>query len=136
MTPEISDPVIACTLGAGDFKARVAWIADLNATALREHQRDDLVLSLVYAPEARDQVRQLVAQEQACCAFLAFELREDADASRLTITAPEAAREAAEMVLEPFISGKPVASAGWGCCAHPVESSLSVEPGRESSVCR
>lgn len=30
---------IACTLGAGDFKARVAWIATLNDTALRAERR-------------------------------------------------------------------------------------------------
>ncbi len=29
---------IACTLSAGDYKARLGWIADLNARALVSHR--------------------------------------------------------------------------------------------------
>jgi hypothetical protein len=65
-----SDFPIACTLDVGDFRARLAQIAALNRDALHEHRR--------------------------CCAFLAFDLREESDELRLTITAPEEARGAAE----------------------------------------
>lgn len=116
MTLQTLDPPIACTLGAGDFEARVAWIAELNAASLLSHRRDALTLELTYRPQARDQVRQMVAQEQACCVFLDFELREADDAIRLTITAPEGAREAADTVFEPFQAKSPAAAAGCGCC--------------------
>lgn len=117
MTLQTQDSPIACTLAAGDFKARIAWIADLNAASLLSHRRDDLTLELTYQPQARDQVRQMVAQEQACCGFLAFDLREADDAIRLTIVAPEAAREAAETVFEPFQAKSNSANAGCACCS-------------------
>jgi hypothetical protein len=111
------DPPIACTLGDGDFKARVAWIANLNNNFLLSHSRGDLTLELTYRPQARDQVRQMVGQEQACCGFLGFELHEADDAIHLTITAPEPAREAAETVFAPFELNAPSARAACGCCS-------------------
>jgi hypothetical protein len=98
---------IMCTLAAGDYKNRMAWIAALNREALREKRRDDLRLALTYAPEAGERVREMVRREKRCCSFLEFDLREDADAVRLTIMAPEEAREAAELLFEPFQSTSP-----------------------------
>jgi Co/Zn/Cd efflux system component len=95
---------IACTLGAADFQSRLASIAALARDALRKHERRDLVLELSYAREARDRVREMVRLEQACCAFMTFELRESADDVRLTIAAPEEARDAAAMLFEHFIA--------------------------------
>jgi hypothetical protein len=74
---------IACMLDAGDFKKRIAWIADLNRRALVGSRRDDLRLELTYAPHAIQDVRELVRREQHCCAFLDFDLRQDDDAIRL-----------------------------------------------------
>ena len=108
------DPPIACTLGAGDFKARLVWIAELNKTALRHHHRDDLQLELSYAAEARAQVLKMVRQEQECCAFLTFHVDEGAELVRVTIVAPEAAREAAETLFEQFLSRAP--SGASSCC--------------------
>lgn len=96
------EPPIACTLDAGNLKERLDWIGKLNARALLGSQRGDLSLILDYAPEAIGDVREMVAGEQACCAFLAFAIDERADLVRLTITAPETAREAAEALFEPF----------------------------------
>jgi hypothetical protein len=107
---------IACTLEAGSFKERLAWIADLNRRALLSSRRDDLRLELTYAPHAVEDVRELVRGEQQCCAFLDFDLRADSDAVRLVVTAPEAARGAAELVFEPFRSkGDAVSAASCGC---------------------
>lgn len=112
MTDVVLDPPpIACTLGAGDFQARVAWIAALNARALRSHSRDDLVLHLTYAPDAANDVRELIAKEQACCAFLDFVTHEDPAGLQLMITAPEDAREAAELLFEPFVARTPAIAA-------------------------
>lgn len=107
---------IVCTLDVGDFKERLAWIANLNRGALLGSRRDDLRLELTYAPYALKDVREMVRREQQCCAFLGFDLLVEDDAIRLVVTAPEEAREAAELVFEPFQSKEPVAlSASCGC---------------------
>ncbi|SJM33767.1 hypothetical protein [Mesorhizobium delmotii] len=93
---------IACTLDAGDFKERTAAIRDLARRSLRHAARTPLALTLSYGPEALEEVRGLVAQEQSCCAFLDFDLKHDEDAVLLTITAPEAAAEAADMLFGHF----------------------------------
>ena len=98
---------IACTLTPGAYKDRLAWIAALNRDALRKHARRDLVLELSYAPEARERVREMVRNEQRCCAFLGFELHEGTNEVYLTVTAPETAREAADALFEPFIVNAP-----------------------------
>ena len=67
---------IACTLDIGNFRERLAQIAALNRDALRGYERDGLVLRLRYGAAAGDRVREMVEREQACCGFLAFDLRE------------------------------------------------------------
>jgi hypothetical protein len=91
-------PSIVCCLSAGDYRRRLAWIDSLARKALRSHDRDDLVLYLAYAPEAAGEVQKMVEQERMCCAFLTFDLHEQADTVCLTITAPEAARESADVL--------------------------------------
>ena len=101
-TDEKTALAIACTLGAGDFKSRVAAIRDLSARSLRSSRREPLRLHLNYGPEALDEVRDLVAQESECCAFLKFDLRHDEHDVTLTITAPIAATAAADELFAHF----------------------------------
>lgn len=91
--------------------------------------RRDLVLELRYALEARDRVLELVSKERACCGFPVFELDEAGGEIRLTITAPEAAREAAQALFQEFIAGVP-ASSSCACAtsAVAVRVPLSKEP--------
>lgn len=96
---------IACTLTAEDLQDRRAWIAALARDARRSHERHDLVLDLRYAPEAAGRVREMVRREQACCAFLAFELCEEPQEIRLTIRAPGSARMAIEALFATFVAG-------------------------------
>jgi hypothetical protein len=98
-----SQPV-ACTLVGGDFQERIAWIATLTRDALQNYDRNDLVLNLRYAPEAASRVRAMMRREQACCAFLTFEMQEHPDEVRLTIMAPENARAVTDALFEPFIA--------------------------------
>jgi hypothetical protein len=125
---------IACTLAPGAFQDRLAWIATLNKDALRKYERRDLVLQLSYAPESRERVREMVRNEQGCCGFLAFELHETGSEIRLTITAPERAREAADALFEQFVAGAP---APVSCaCATPasvVKSSSKEAPGSKAA---
>jgi hypothetical protein len=94
---------IACTLGAKEYQDRLTWIADLARDALQSHRRDDLALHLRYAPAAVRRVREMVRKEEACCAFLTFEMHERSDAILLTIKAPEAARTVAGALFEHFV---------------------------------
>lgn len=109
------EPPIACTLDAGPLRDRLEWIGNLNTRALLASQRGDLSLTLDYTPDAIVDVREMVAREQACCAFLAFAIDERADIVRVTITAPESAREAAEALFEPFAARGASAAASKTC---------------------
>lgn len=93
---------IACTLGASDFKERIAGIRDLARRSLRKSHRKPLQLELIYAPEALAEVEDLVAKESDCCSFLDFDLQHDAAAVRLTITAPVEALPAADELFAHF----------------------------------
>lgn len=114
MTKAGSAP-IACTLNPGDYKTRLAWIADLARDALRSQTRCDLQLELTYSVDAVQRVREMVRKEQDCCAFLTFHLEERPDEIRLTIKAPESARGAADMLFAQFLPSAE-ARAGCGCC--------------------
>ena len=111
----MNETPIACTLSAGDLKARLASIDALNRAALRAHRREDLLLELTYAATAAAAVREMVRREEECCAFLDFNVVEDDDAVRVVITASEAARIAFESLFEQFGSGQVDATAR-GCC--------------------
>jgi hypothetical protein len=103
---------IACTLRPRDRRQRLAWIAELNRDALCGQHRDGLRLELTYAPAALDRVREMVAREQACCAFLSFNLRQQADSVRLVIEAPEDARNAIDAVFASFQAPESTAAVG------------------------
>lgn len=105
MTADRCEPEpIACTLQSGDFRERLAWIAELNREALRSRRRNGHRLELIYARDALDRVRDMVAREQDCCAFLTFDLRTEEDSVRLVIEAPEHERDMLDTVFEPFLA--------------------------------
>jgi hypothetical protein len=95
---------IACTLGSDELRARRTWIADLTREALLGHQRNNLVLHLRYKPQAARRVREMVRLESVCCAFLKFEIHKLPDEVSLTITASEAAREAAGAMFDQLVA--------------------------------
>ena len=97
-----SESPIACTLQGGSYQERLASIGELARDGLRGVSRDDRRLELRYAPHVVGRVREVVAKEQECCAFLNFELTETNEEVRLTVTAPERAREVADELFEQF----------------------------------
>jgi hypothetical protein len=109
----LEQPRIACCPSGGDYQRRVAGIERLTSEALGSSARDDPVLPLLYAPEAAGEVQKMVEQERICCAFLTFDLDESADAVCVTITAPEAARDSADILFGQFLAGRR---------AHPIGS--------------
>jgi hypothetical protein len=123
----VETPPIVCTLAPEAFKDRLAWIAALNKDALRKYERRDLVLELSYGLKARERVQEMVRSEQACCAFLAFELHEAGNEIRLTVTAPERAREAADTLFEQFVANAPAPAS----CACAPSASVVKTPSKE-----
>ena len=109
---------IACTLGGADYAERLAWIARLNHDGLLGHERHDAALELRYATTVRDRVHALVRKESECCAFLIFALDESGSDVLLTITAPDRARDAADLFFEPFLTSEAPSSTS-GRCSHP-----------------
>ena len=114
MTP--NNAPIACTLEGADYAERLAWIACLNHDGLLSHERHDAVLELRYAPTVRGRVHELMRKESECCAFLTFALDESGSDVRLTITAPDRVRDAADHFFEPFLTSEAPASTS-GCCS-------------------
>ncbi|HET9818949.1 MAG TPA: hypothetical protein VFP92_07300 [Rhodanobacteraceae bacterium] len=96
---------IACTLDAGAYRERLAWIAELNRSALQGVRREGARLTLTYDPGAIVAVHDMVRREQKCCAFLRFELNEDENKLTLTIAAPESAAYAFDALFDPFLAG-------------------------------
>ena len=96
---------IACTLGAGAYQERLAWIAELNRSALRGAQRQGARLILTYDPRVATRVHEMVRREQECCAFLQFELNEGRSGLMVVITAPEPTRDALDAMFDPFVTG-------------------------------
>lgn len=108
---------IACTLRAGAYRERLAWITELNRSALQSVRREGPRLTLAYAQGAADRVREMICREQECCAFLDFELDEGASELTLVITAPEMARDALDAVFDPFVKGSNSSAGGCACAA-------------------
>jgi hypothetical protein len=114
-THESREEPIACTLGTGAYRERLAWIGELNRSALQSARREGARLILAYDPRAAVRVREMIRREQECCAFLDFELNEDEKELTLAITAPEAATGTLDALFDPFLTG---ASVGGPCaCA-------------------
>jgi hypothetical protein len=96
-------PPIACTLTGHNLQERLAAILALTRDALQGFERRGLILDLRFAGNAAARVREMVRKERDCCGFLTFDLREVEQEVRLTITAPEEAREAADFLFEQFV---------------------------------
>jgi hypothetical protein len=94
---------VACTLEGGTYRERIASIEALARDGLRDVKRNDLRLELTFSPDVVSRVREMVSQERECCGFLQFELTETAEDVRVTITAPERARDVADAVFEQFV---------------------------------
>ena len=107
-----SAPMV-CTLGADHLRGRLDEIAALANGALLSYRQDGRTLRLRYAGGAAAQLEHLVAKEQDCCAFLQFDLRREADAVYLDITAPAEAGEFAPLLYAHFIARADVTTAHW-----------------------
>lgn len=107
----MNTPPVACTLPANEHVERVTLIGDINASHLRRCDRAGLTLRLTYAAIATPRLRELVARERLCCAFLRFDLTEGVDVTVLQINAPDAEASAVDALFSPFLEGAPPTTA-------------------------
>jgi len=80
-------PLVACSLNGEDQRARLdAWVSLLASAASRAEVPAGM--SYVFRPASvfARRVRDLAAAEGACCTFLDFEIVEQSDEVRLTVT--------------------------------------------------
>lgn len=77
-----------CTLGPEELHRRLAWIAELNRAGLFSHRRSGNGLELTYDASVTHRVREFVRRERACCGFLEFRVRDEADTIVLTVEGP------------------------------------------------
>ncbi len=103
--PERTDPPpIACSLGAGELRRRLEEIAAVGADSLKSRSSDGEATTLRFRsdPTTLRRLREIVAAEEQCCAFLDFDLRSDGEELILTIAAPPAGRPVAEQLADAF----------------------------------
>lgn len=92
----------ACTLSVAEHAARMAWIEELNASALRCYDREGHRLRLCYQPAAAARARELVRREQECCPFLHITTDEQDDAFVVIIEAPAELGSAADALFASY----------------------------------
>jgi hypothetical protein len=88
-----TDIPIACTLDRAEMRERLRSIdALLSDARLDQHEiAGGLRTTFAFTPEVERRVRELVAAESRCCAFLSFAVGRERDTLWLEITgAPEA----------------------------------------------
>jgi hypothetical protein len=81
---------LACTLGGVEMRDRQAQIAGLGQEGLLSIERGQQRAVLRFRPgaELRRRIDEIVEAESRCCAFLDFQIEEEADATLVTIAAP------------------------------------------------
>ena len=67
---------LACTLDAAGQAERAEEIRELCDRSLLGRRVEKELLELRFRPDAEAQVRDLVARERECCAFLDFEIEQ------------------------------------------------------------
>jgi hypothetical protein len=88
------DQPIACTLSGADYVERTQDTAALSRRALRSQEPipDGTRLTFEASADTERQLREVVAAEARCCAFLRMDLQPGEDALVLEITGPAEAQ--------------------------------------------
>jgi hypothetical protein len=92
----MTDPAlpIACTLAPAEYATRTAGLAALSARALRSRRpiAGGERLTFTASDDVERDLREAIAAEARCCAFLDMGLQRTHDALVLDIRGPEAAQ--------------------------------------------
>ena len=101
----VNEPVpLACTLGGAEMQDRQAQIAGLGQDGLLsiEHGQQRAILRFRRGAELRRRIDAIVEAESKCCAFLEFQVEEEADATLVTIDAPSGGEPALRGLADMF----------------------------------
>jgi MerR family transcriptional regulator, copper efflux regulator len=103
LPPTDAEPVpVACSLGSGDYSARVGEWRELLAGAPRVDVEGGVCVTL--ATSVLDRAAALAAAEQACCAFYSIRIDLHGSTFDLTLTAPPGAESVLTALLPPTAS--------------------------------
>jgi hypothetical protein len=92
-------PLIACSLGADDQRARLEEWRFLIASSTARMELDGGVRYLFGAAEGLlEKVQALAAAESQCCAFLRFEIEQRNDGVALSVTTDAAGQDALRFI--------------------------------------
>lgn len=101
----MSEPLpIACSLGAGDLKQRLAAIAEIGKESLIDQAVEGGHHLLRFRSDAatRKRLEEIVAAEAECCSFLDLALEERGGKLVLSIAAPEDGQPVADELAATF----------------------------------
>ena len=95
---------LACSLDADRLSKRLAGISALGRSSLISAESTDRTANLRFRPgeDTAERLAAIVAAEAECCAFLAMDVREEPNALRLTIEAPNGAEPVLEEIVKAF----------------------------------
>jgi hypothetical protein len=95
---------IACSLSAGDYRARLSAIRELGRRALVEVDEtpDGAVLSFRESEKVRNDLSVIVEAEGECCSFLGLSIESNEERLSLTISAPSEAMPIVRDLIESF----------------------------------
>lgn len=100
------DTPIACSLGAGELKKRLAVIAEIGDSLIsREVEGGRHLLRFRAGAATRTQLEEIVAAEAECCSFLDLSLDGEGNELVLSIAAPEEAQGLADSLAGAFRVG-------------------------------
>jgi hypothetical protein len=116
---QAADTPIACTLSSRALHQRASWIRQVTVQSLTAHRLEGGTLRLTDRPEARTELEKIVAEEQRCCAFLKFSLRDLAEAVELEIRSPDSASADAHWPFDLFLPQAQPAAAPKACGCAP-----------------
>jgi hypothetical protein len=99
-----SDTLMACSLGAGELKQRLAAIAETGASSLiaRDIEGDRRLLRFRASEGTRRQLDGIVAAEAECCSFLDLSLSEQGGELVLSIAGPRDAQAVVDALADAF----------------------------------
>jgi hypothetical protein len=109
----MTEPIpIACSLGAGEMRERLAAMAALGAEKLIDHRRTAGVDTLRFRADekTRQELERIVSAEAECCPFLELAVTETEDTLELHIDAPAEGRPVAEQLAAAFAGERRPAS--------------------------
>jgi hypothetical protein len=92
---------LACTLSGSEMRARRGWLADLDRDRVSGRPTaDGIVVRYRRRAGIESELRELVAAESRCCAFLDFEIRSAGDFIELHVSGAPEARPIIEAMFE------------------------------------